>query len=334
MLPRLQPHALLGLTWGSLVGALWVAAAALPLWVAAPFATHFTGRPDEDAASAFELLLRIPLWSFLLTLLLTAQLLGMLLWGGRHWFDPAGMARDALYWVFRARTRLALLFTLAWMPLLLMRTKAEAVPLALDLLAGAAIMLAPFFLWSPRSVAAPVAFHAARPGWPGLRTLVLCLGLDAALLGLRMSVPDQGALWTEPLVWILGAVVWTIQANLWLVRAGPRWSALRSSVMWPGVSACCWQIAVIQALGLAMLAPLLFQAVFAYYVAPQIDYSTRTLNLDPPALLVPLATLGSWLETGFLIFLPTYFVLQMALGRLVHVSRQATHPDSAGNASN
>jgi hypothetical protein len=322
MLPRHQPRALLGLTWGSVIGALWVCAAVVPLWVAAPFAASFTGRSGDDVWIAFERLVSIPPSHFLLLLMLTPPLVAMLLWGVRGWADRAGRARDALRWMFRAHGRLVLLFVLAWSPLTLMFTRFEALALALDLLALPAMLLGPFLLWSPHAVAAPVALRSIRPSWPGLRAVALCLGLEVVLHVLLTSIPDQDERWTEPLSILLAAVAWTVQAALWQNRAQRPWPALRASLAWPRIGACFWQIAVLQLLAIAIAIPFLLLRVFAIYVAPQIDFDSRALALEPPALLAPLAALGSWLECGYLMLLPFMLVQQLALGRLVHRSLQ------------
>ena len=318
-----------GLAGGALGAAVLVAAVSLPLVAAAPFAAHFTGRPDDTLASGFEFLVRVALWKCLAFVALATIAVSMVTWGMRRWLDPGGLARQALRWTWRARVGWILVAMAAALTVLV----EEHGNLAY-IVVFFALLAAPFWFWNA-SVAERERFRFPLrprwPGWPALGASVLLLLayslLDFVLplaLGLATDAfelaPSTGWLVGEAALWPASFLLWLGEANLFLDRSRNPGPTLASAWHWSKARAALWLVAVLGVGVAVVMGALLCQTVFAIYLAPQIHVTATQGGQTVPWLVDLLARSSSFLGAAAL---PLLLFEVAALGRLLWLQRSA-----------
>lgn len=318
-----------GLRWGALGGTVLAGAAALPLIVAARFTDSFTARPQDTLASGFHFLIGVPLWQFLICVALATVAAAMLVWGMRGYLDPEGRARAALRWTWRA--------PMSWLLVVGFSVLTGIVEQHGNLafiIVFLACFVAPFLLWNTEVAGSETFAFPLQPRWPGWQavgaSVLLLLAshlLDAALpllLGIAADemelAAEAGWLAGEVVSWPVSFLLWLGVAALFLDRTRSPGRSLATAWRWSQARPAFWLASGVGVGGAVLLGALLFQTMFAIYLAPQIDLTARASGQRVPWLVDVLARAPSFLGAAAL---PLLLFESAALGRLLWLQREA-----------
>jgi len=325
--------ALTNLRWSALYSVAFTGTALLLPATTLGYPGLISGQGALGALDIATSLVNRPLWLLIITLMLATLVLALWVGGLRRWFDPEGLAADALRWVVASRRlNLALAgIVVAGLVVLGLGGAESAMVLwaVFGLASWAVDLLLPFWVWRTEVLSQARPDIGYKPFWPGgmavFALLVslfayLVLPFTAVLLAFTGSFVISASYGLGVFLLSLLLPIWVAlhfinRSQMRNVRADLVW-ALR----WRYLRSWLWLLLVGVLVTSLMMLPVLEASLLSIYVMPQYQFMPLPDGASPLLGADDLSQVFmAWAHGGEgLLALPLSIFNALTLGRLLN----------------